>query len=485
MIHDVAIIGGGVVGCAIARELSRHDLDIVLLEKEADVAEGISKANSGVIHAGFNVRTGSLKARLNREALSFYPGLCEELDVPYKVIGKLVVARRKDELPYLERLLEQGRRNGCEGLSIIGPDAIRSLEPRVKGEFALYSANTAIVSPMEFTVALAEVAHRNGVAFLFGSPVVSASRTAEGFTLGTATGSCLEARIVVNAAGMYSDIVHAMVSPAVREIHPCRGEYFVLDKMEEPFLKAAVYPVPPADGRGLGIHVTPTTEGNIILGPSAEFTEGRADVATTKAVMEELKREATDLIPDLARIPVIKAYAGLRPKLFIAGEGSTFEDFIIEEAEGAPGFMSLIGIESPGLTAAPAIARYVVENLVASRMDLKPNLRFDGRRSVSEPLARMDGPKRKERWADDPDYGEVICRCNHVSRAELLAAIENPLGTRTLNAIKKRTHAMMGRCQGGFCLPRIVDVLVREYGLRPRDVIVNAAHSEVVIDHDD
>ena len=319
MSHDVLIIGGGVIGCAIARELSRYRLDVMLLEKETDVAEGTSKANSGVVHAGFNVKPGSLKARFNMEGLAHFPSICAELGVPYRLTKKLVVAKDRSELPYLEKLLGQGRKNGCRGLSIIAGDAIRAIEPDVQGEFALFSELTAVISPAEFTIALAEVALRNGVEFRLSSPVTGIERRGGRYGVRVADGSVHEADIVVNAAGLYSDAILSMIEEHDRRIHPCRGEYFVLDRVEPDFLKTAVYPVPPADGRGLGIHLTPTTEGNIIIGPSAEYIDGRDDLATTRQVMETLKGEALELLPKLRDVAFIRAYAGIRPKLFVAG----------------------------------------------------------------------------------------------------------------------------------------------------------------------
>lgn len=484
MSYDVVIIGGGVIGCAIARELSRYSLSIALLEKEGDVAEGTSKANSGVVHAGFNVKTGSLKARFNVEGAAAIPALCEELGVPYRLTRKLVVAKDKSELPYLEKLLETGRKNGSRGLSIIGGDAIRAVEPDVRGEFALFSELTAVIAPAEFTIALAELAHANGADFFFNARVTRIRKVEAGYVVATADGATYPARIVVNAAGLYSDTILSMVEEHDRSIHPCRGEYFVLDRVSEEFLKTAVYPVPPADGRGLGIHITPTTEGNIIIGPSAEYINERDDMATTKPVMETLKREAIALMPKLRDVAFIRSYAGIRAKLFVAGGASNFEDFVIEESRENPGFISLIGIESPGLTSAPAIAAYVAREFVAPRLAPKPNPRAIAARRAPRRIADMDASELARACEENPEYGEIVCRCNHISKAELRAAIENPLGTRTLSAIKKRTRAMMGRCQSGFCLPKILEMMTEEYGMRPESIVFNGPGSAVVVGYE-
>ena len=485
MPYDILIIGGGVIGCAIARELSLYSLRVALLEKEGDVAEGTSKANSGVVHAGFNVKTGSLKARFNIEGAAYFPAICEELGVPYRLTKKLVVAKDRSELPYLEKLLEQGKRNGSKGLSIIAGGAIQAIEPDVKGEFALYSERTAVIAPAEFTVALAEVAHANGVEFHFNAEVRAISRVGRLFEAATSDGARYEATIVINAAGLYSDRILSLVEAHDRSIHPCRGEYFVLDRVDENFLKTAVYPVPPSDGRGLGIHITPTTEGNIIIGPSAEYIDERGDLATTKTVMETLKREAIELMPKLREVAFIRSYSGIRAKLFVAGGASTFEDFVIEESRANPGFISLIGIESPGLTSAPAIAGYVAREFVAPRLPLVRNPLATTRRAAPKRIADMDMDELARAYAADPDYGEIVCRCNHVSKAEIRAALENPLGTKTLSAVKKRTHAMMGRCQSGFCLPKILEIMTEEYGIAPASAVFNTPDSNVAVGYEE
>ena len=485
MRYDIVIIGGGVIGCAIARELSLSSLKVALLEKESDVAEGTSKANSGVVHAGFNVKHGSLKARFNIEGAARFPSICEELGVPYRLTKKLVVAKDRSELPYLEKLLEQGNKNGCRGLSIIAGPAIQAVEPDVRGEFALYSERTAVISPAEFTIALAEVAHTNGVEFRFNTEVVSISRTGSIYEVGAADGAVYATAIVINAAGLYSDRILSLVEAHDRSTHPCRGEYFVLDRVEENFLRTAVYPVPPADGRGLGIHITPTTEGNIIIGPSAEYIQDCGDLATTKTVMETLKREAIELMPKLREVAFIRSYSGIRPKLFVAGGASTFEDFVIEESRANPGFVSLIGIESPGLTSAPAIAEYVTREFVAPKMRLVPNPRAVTFRRAPPRIADMTADELARAYGADPDYGEIVCRCNHVSKAEIKAALDNPLGTRTLSAVKKRTHAMMGRCQSGFCLPKLLEIMTEEYAMDPASVVLNTPDSNMVVGYEE
>lgn len=468
--YDVLVVGGGVVGCAILRKLSSYRLECALLERYGDVAEGISKANSGVLHAGFNVRQGSLKALFNLEGLAYFPALAQELNVDYRYCGKLVVARDGKELPYLEKLLEQGRKNGCTGMSIISRERIHELEPLVQGEWALLSESTGIITPFQLTVAFAENAVANGAQVFLNAEVCGINSLAEGgYRVQTADGRVFRSRVVVNSAGNQAAEIANLLQPGVFHTHPCRGEYYVTDKNAGGLLKMAVYPVPPADGSGLGVHLTPTMNGNLLVGPSAEYITDAEDLGNSEAVMNTLKEEAYQLLPQLRDYPLIKTYSGMRPKLFRPDQNSTFEDFHIAFADGCSGFINLIGIESPGLTSSPAIARYVVEDMIGTLLDLRPDQDF---RPEQKGVVRgifLSPQELDQKIRMNPAYAEIICRCERVSRAEIEQALHNPLGARTLNAIKKRTHATMGRCQGGFCLPNIVRIL-RENGIEPQDM---------------
>lgn len=482
---DVIIIGGGVVGSAIARDLSRYKLDIALIEKEGDVAEGTSKANSGVMHAGFNVKPGSLKARFNVEGLRMFPRLCSELGVEFNRCTKLVIAKDNQEHQYLMKLFEQGRRNHCCGLSLVDAAAIEELAPGVSGKTALYSQATGIVTPYQFTIALAENAHQNGVEVFLNHAVRDIHRAAQAdgsqgdFVVHTEAGD-FSAQMVINAAGNHSDQLARMVDPGFPlQIYPCRGEYHILDKQHSELLDVAVYPVPPQDGSGLGVHLTPTMNGNILIGPSTEYIDGREDIATTGRTMQLLLNEAIELMPALEGAQVIRSYAGIRPKLFHPASGASFADFHIEESRTVPGMINLVGIESPGLTASPAIARYVIEQFVVPQLAPEPNEDFVLR---APELVRRDFlpvEDRRRLAEEDRSFAEIICRCEGVSRAELIRAIENPLGVRTLNGIKKRTHSMMGRCQGGFCMARITEILHSRYGIAPDELRQNGPESTI------
>jgi glycerol-3-phosphate dehydrogenase len=459
-IYDVAVIGGGVVGCAVLRELSRFDLKLLLLEKEADLAEGISKGNSGVIHAGFNVPAGSLKARTNVAGLALIYPLAAELGVPHRKTGKLVVALADEDRPRLEELKAEGARSGVPGLEIVGESEIRRLEPLARGRWALHSPHTGIISPYELTVALAECAWQNGAEVRLEAPVEAVAYEGGLFRLSTPRG-VFAARRVVNSAGLFSDEVARLAGIDGYRIFPYRGEYLITDKDCGLRLGMPVYPVPPRDDPGLGIHITPTLEGNIILGPSAEPVGDKRDAASTREVMARLKAEAARLMPELAGMSFIHSYTGLRPKLVDPLGQDRFGDFIVEESAVRPGWTNLVGIESPGLTAAPAIA-VMVAAMIGAGLDLRKRPGFMPERPPRVRFAAAGDAERVDRVSRDADWGEMVCRCEHVTRAEVAAALRNPFGARTMDAVKRRTRCGMGRCQGGFCAPRIVEILQDE-----------------------
>lgn len=457
---DVAVIGGGVVGSAVLRELSRYELRLLLLERNADLAEGISKGNSGVIHAGFNAPAGSLKARTNVAGLGMIYGLAWELGVPHRKTGKLVVALADEDRSRLEELKAEGDKGGVPGLEIVDETAIRRLEPLARGRWALYSPHTGIISPYEFTIALSECAWQNGARVLLEAPVGAVDFRGGLFHLATPKGT-FAARWVVNSAGLFSEDVARLAGIDDFRVFPFRGEYLITDKDCGLRLNLPVYPVPPRDDPGLGIHITPTLEGNIILGPSAEPVEDKRDDASTSEVMGRLKAEAGRLMPELSRVSFIHSYAGIRPKLVDPSGRDRFGDFIVEESALRPGWINLVGIESPGLTAAPAIA-VMVAGMIGTKEDLRPKPDFDPERPHRRRFAAMDDDERTGRVSGDADWGEMVCRCEHVTRAEVVAALRNPFRARTMDAVKRRTRCGMGRCQGGFCTPRIVEILQDE-----------------------
>jgi glycerol-3-phosphate dehydrogenase len=475
---DALIIGAGVVGNAIARELSRYRLDIAVLEREQDVGMGTSSRNSGVLHSGIHYQPGTLRARLNVQGNSLMGDLCRELKVKIDYIGKLTVAQDETDIDTLERLKEQGEANGVPGLEILNADQMRGKQPDVGGIGALWSPSTGIICPYGLTIALAENANLNGVKYFLGHEVSAIQRKDKGFLVHSANGKAFNTRILINAAGLYADQVCGMLGIHKYRIYPCRGEYLILDKRLEGTLSVLVYPAPRKGGAGLGIHLTNTVDGNILIGPSNEYIEDHDDYASTAEVMEKLKKEGHELLPGLSTSDFIRSFSGLRPKQ-TSPEEKGYKDFIIESSKEIPGFINLVGIESPGLTCSPAIA-LMVRDMVHEMTPLDEKDSFNPERPVRLGTFSEFSPEEKADYvAMDPDYGEIVCRCEQITKREILDAIENPLGSRSIAGIKYRARAMMGRCQGGFCLPRIVEILEKEFGYNPEDFFLNRPDSKL------
>ncbi|WWR16045.1 NAD(P)/FAD-dependent oxidoreductase [Lachnospiraceae bacterium JLR.KK008] len=477
MDYDIVIIGAGAVGCACARELARYRLNIAVLEKEPDVACGTSGRNSAVVHAGFNNKPGSLMARFCVEGNQGFETLCRELDVPYRKTGKYLTAFTEEDVDTLQGLLEQGEANGCEGLALIPGEEMRREEPLVGGMMALHSPNTAIINPFLYTVALAENAKANGVDFFFDRELIQVQRRGAGFLLMTKDGSVYRTSFVINCAGVHSATVAALFGIVSYHIYPCRGEYFILDQEALKYVHTPVYPAPRKGAGGLGVHLTPTIDGNIIIGPSAEYIDGEDDFATTKQVMDRLLQEAGQFLPQMTERLVIGSYAGLRAKQAPPQEGG-FRDFVIKEEERCKGLIDLIGIESPGLTASVPIARYVAR-LLQGRMELAEKSDFNPVHKGIQRFRELPLTERERLVRADREYGEIICRCETVTKKEIRLAIENPLGTVTLSGIKNRTRCMTGRCQGGYCMARIADILINEYGFAPEDIRLRETGTEL------
>lgn len=474
---DILIIGAGGVGCAVARELSRYRLSVTVLEKECDVASGASGRNSAVVHAGFNNKPGSLMAKLCMEGNRGFEKACRELGVPFRNTGKVLVAFDEEDIEILKGIIDQGRQNGCEDLRLIGAEELERLVPGVGGIGGMYSPHTSIFDPFAYCVALAENAAVNGVRFRFSSEVSAINRTAEGFIVRTADGSEFRCRILINCAGLFSDRIAEMAGVSGYHLYPCRGEYFILDKVADRLLGMPVYPAPKTGAGGLGVHLTPTMHGNIIIGPSAEYIDERDDYSTTAEVMDDLLAEAAQLMPSLERRYVIGNYAGIRAKQAPPGEGG-YRDYVIREEETCPGLIDLIGIESPGLTASIPIAG-MVRDIVGGIMPLKEKDDFIATREMPVRFSELSEAEQKQLIAGDPEYGEIICRCQKVTKREIRSAIENPLGARSISAIKYRAWATTGRCNGGYCLTRIVDMLVNEYGMKPEEITFRGRGSEM------
>ncbi len=479
---DILIIGAGGVGCAVARELSRYRQKIIVLEKECDVAAGASGRNSAVVHAGFNNRPGSLMAALCVEGSQGFEQLARELGVPYKKTGKVLAAFDDEDMNILKKLVAQGETNGCQGLRLIGAGEMERLVPGVGGIGGMLSPETAIFDPFTYCVALAENAAENGAQFKFNSEVEMIRKEADGFLVTTSDGETYQTPVLINCAGLGADRISEKAGVPGYHLYPCRGEYFILDKVADEILSVPVYPAPRPGIGGLGVHLTPTIDGNIIIGPSAEYIDDRDDVSSTAPVMDKLWTEAQTLLPALERKYIIGNYAGIRPKLAPPGEGG-YHDFVIKEEEDCPGLINLIGIESPGLTASVPIARMVAdivrEIAARSHRELTEKTDFTAVRQAPVRFRELPEEEQARLIEQDPEYGEIICRCQKVTKKEIRRAIENPLGVRSISAIKYRAWATTGRCNGGYCLTRIVNMLIREYGVKAEEITYRGAGSEM------
>ena len=464
--YDVLIIGGGVVGSAIAREMSRYQLKIGVLEQNLDVCYETSGRNSAVVHGGFAYDTGTLKAKLCVEGNRMMDQLSEELDFRFQRCGKVLVGNTYEDMETLKRTLKQGEANGARGLVIIDKEKLHELVPAVVGEFAMFSPYSGILDPFNYTIALAENAHDNGVDYYLDHEVTAIGRDGEGeYHLTTSQGT-FSARWVVNSAGLGCGKISDMLGIKGYKVIGSKGDYIILDKRTGPLLPMPVYPVP--SNTYMGIHVTNTTDGNVIIGPNAETVTDFAYYGVPQKNMDYLADSASDLWPCIHKSDYIRNYSGILPK-WVDDQG-VIQDFKIEIRDDlAPRAINLVGIESPGLTAAVPIARYAI-GLMKEREELKPNPDFNPVRRGIVRFAEQPLEEQARLAAENPDYGEVVCRCEKVTRAEILQAIHNPLGVDTMVGIKYRTRSMMGRCQGGYCQMRIAKMIEEELGKAETEV---------------
>jgi len=472
---DVLIIGAGVIGCSVARALSRYRAHTVVLEKNHDVCEETSKANSGIVHAGYDAPPGTNKAKYNLRGSRMMAAFCEEHQIPYQNNGSLVLAFADEDLPKLEGLRAQGERNGVEGLRVIGAAEARRLEPNLNESVrgALHAPTGAIVDPFQLTIAQAEVAAVNGVAFIFDTAVRDIRGIPGGYAVDTDRGP-YEAKAVVNCAGVHADELNNLVSSRKLSITPRKGEYCLFDKEVGKLVSRTIFQLPTAYGKG--VLVTPTSEGNLLIGPTAYDVADKEDVATTPEGLEEVVMKAKKSIVQVPTGFVITAFAGLR-----ATEKDG--DFVIGEAPGAKRFFNAAGIESPGLSSAPAIGDDLAR-MVATALGLEPKAESPVARP---PLVRFE-PRSIEGKAaliaKDPAYGRIVCRCELVTSAEILDAIRRPLGATTLDGVKRRTRAGAGRCQAGFCSPRVMRILSEELHLDPLDIAKFDRRSTLLVGFD-
>lgn len=474
--YDVIIVGAGVVGCAIARELSKYNLRILVLEKGNDVCSGTSKANSAIVHAGFDAKPGTLKAKLNTKSNLLFDELSEELDFPFKRNGSLVLCFDKEDLPALYELKQRGDTNEVPSLKIIDGDEVRRMEPNITDNVvaALYAPTGGIVCPFNLTIALAENANVNGVEFKFNSEVTSIKKYNDSFEVGLKD-ERVKTKVLVNAAGLYSDRLNNMVSEYKFNIIPRRGEYDLFDKYIGNTVSSTIFQLPTKLGKG--ILVTPTVDGNLLVGPNAVDIDDKSDLATTGEGLEMILEKALMSVKKIPLSYVITSFCGLRAR-------TEKDDFIIGEAADAPGFINAAGIESPGLTCAPMIGKMISE-IVEDKLKPERNPSFNPKRRAITRFSELSFEEKRELIKSMPEYGRVVCRCESVTEGEILSAIRRPLGARDLDGIKRRTRAGAGRCQAGFCMSRTMEILQSELHVTPTEITKFGRESKILVEDKD
>lgn len=453
---DVIVIGAGVVGSAVARELSKYQLKIGVLDKNLDVCNEGSGRNSAVIHGGFAYDVGSKKAKFCVEGCLGFEELAKELDIPFKKTGKVLVGNTEEDRQRLLRTIEIGKVNGSKGLRMIDKEELKAMVPTVNGEFAMFSPMSGIVDPFIYNIALAENACANGAKYYFDQQVIAIEKVEEVYVVKTRK-EVFKSRWLVNCAGLGAVEISDMLGIKGYEIHCTKGEYIVLDKKVGPLLPMPVYPVP--SNTYMGIHVTPTMDGNVTVGPNANRVENTSDYGVSKEAMDYLAEDAMTLWPHIRKEDYIRNYAGIQPTW--KDKDGIIKDYVIEIRDEVLNVVNLVGIESPALTSAVPIARYAVE-LIKGKEGLKEKENFISSRKGILKFSEQSDTVKQALIEENPDYGEIVCRCEMVTKAEIIQAIKNPLGVETMLGIKYRTRAMMGRCQGGYCQMRIAKLIEEE-----------------------
>ncbi len=468
---DVIIIGAGVIGCSVARELSKYNAKILVIEKNEDVCSGTSKANSAIVHSGYDAPNGSLKAKFNVQGNRMMEAVCRELDVPFKRIGSLTVCTEAELLPELDKLRERGEKNGVEGLKVLNREEVLAIEPHIGDEVvgALLAPTAGIVCPFKLTVAMAENAAVNGAEFLFDTEVKKIY--CDDGVWHVVTGDHdYTAKAVVNAAGVYSDVFNNMVSERKLHITPRRGDYILLDRAAGGYVRHTIFQLPTKLGKG--VLVTPTVHGNTIVGPTAVDVDDKESTATTADGIDSVIAKSALSVKGLPVRQVITSFAGLR-----AHEDG--HEFVLGEPDDAPGFFNCAGVESPGLSAAPAIGVYIAGQ-IREKLSLTDKADFVAERKDILNPATLSLEERNELIRREPAYGTIVCRCESVTEGEILDAIRRPVGARSLDGVKRRTRAGMGRCQAGFCSPKVMEILRRELGVDLTEVTKSGGSSYIV-----
>ena len=466
---DILIVGAGITGTSLARELSRYNADVIVVDRGADLAEGATKANSGIVHAGYDAVPGTLKARFNVQGASLFPDLCRALSVPYRKCGALVIGFDGKDLETLEALLQRGIRNGVKNLRLLTREEALALEPSLNPDIsgALDVPESAIVSPYELAYALADDAALNGVSFRFNRTVSAVEKTEGGWVVRTEEGETVTCRTFVNCSGASGAALHNSISDLPLQMTHRRGQYYLLDRAPVLPFSRTVFQCPSVMGKG--VLVSPTVHGNLLLGPNAEDISDPLDTATTAAGLSEVLEKARRTWPTLSVRTNITNFSGIRAHLLT-------DDFVVGPVSGAAGAFEAIGIESPGLSSAPAIGLYLSAMIAESlALTKKQDLISLPLRPV--PFHEMTDGQRTAAVQENPEYGNIVCRCECVTEAEVRQAIRRPVGARTIDGVKRRTRAGMGRCQGGFCSPRVAQILSEETGVPLPDITKDGGNS--------
>ncbi len=472
--YDIAIVGAGVTGAMTARELSKYNLRIALLEKCNDVAMGATKANSGIVHAGFDAAEGSLMAKMNVEGCALMPETCKKLHVPYVNNGSLVVAFSEEEMEHLNVLYNRGKANGVPELKILSKEELLNMEPNLNHESfgALHAPTAGIVCPYELTIAAAECAVSNGVEFIRNCEVKAVETTETHLVLDTTQGK-IEAKYVINAAGVFSDDLARMAGDDSISITARKGEYFLLDRAVGDTVSHTIFQCPSKMGKG--ILVSPTVDGNLLVGPTAEDIEDKSNVNTTNSGLNDVKKYAVKSVPSVNTRNAITSFSGLRAH-------AAAHEFLIGISEKNSRLINAAGIESPGLSSAPAIAKYIGEIVKSVFGELEVKADYDDTREAPVRFRHMSDEERAELIKKNSAYGRIICRCETITEGEIIDAIKAPAGARDVDGVKRRTRAGMGRCQGGFCGSKVVEILARELGCEINEITKFGGNSNILFE---
>lgn len=469
--YDIIVIGGGVIGGCVLRELSKYRLSLCMVEKEDDVGTGASRANSGIVHAGYDAAEGTLKAKFNVEGNEMMPAYCKELGVKYINNGSLVLAFTEDDIETLGRLKARGEGNGVKGLEVLTAEKLRKIEPNVSKRAlgALYAPTGGIVCPYGLTVAAIGNAMDNGAELKTNFEVVGIQRENGSFKVTAEDGREAETKILINCAGLGSGKIAAFAGDDGVKIYPRKGEYILLDRESGDYVKHTVFTAPTRAGKG--VLVSQTVDGNIIVGPTAEEKDG---TETSASGLETVMKKAKEMFPELPFYNTITSFAGVRSY-------SDKHDFIIEESKKVKGLVNVAGIESPGLTSAPAIAKYVAEEIVGKLLPLSANESFNGTRTPEHFFKELSVEEKNALIKREPAYGRIVCRCEQITEGEIVRAIRENPPARSVDAVKRRTRSGMGRCQGGFCQPHVAEIIARELNIPFEEVTKSGKGSELVL----